>query len=176
MGRDRPRLQLRDAGLFFGAGGDAAWDRPPVVEDLRDVVDPVGALGDPQHELEVLDLVEGRVEAPGGLGDRGADDQQVADVHRPQRVDRRPVRLQERVGADAADRQLVAVAVDDVELGVGGERLGDPQQRVRGQRVVVVEEADELALAQRQARRWSRRRFRRSRASGLNLIRGWAPS
>ena len=109
------------------------------------MVDAVGALGDPQHELEVLDRVEGGVEATGGLGDRAAHDQQVADVHRAERVDGRPVRLQKGVGSHAVQGQLVGVGVDDVELGVGGERLRDAQQRVRRQLVVVVEEADELA-------------------------------
>ena len=98
------RLQLRHALLLLGAGGDAARDRAPVVEDPRDVVDALGALADPEHELEVLDLVEGGVEAADLLGERAADDQQVADVHRPERVGRRPVGLEERVGADAVQR------------------------------------------------------------------------
>ena len=87
---------------------------------------------------------------PGGLGERATHDQQVSDVHRAEQVDRREVGLEEGVGADPVRGQLVGVGVDDVERRVGGQRLGDPQQRVGGELVVVVEEAGELALAERQ--------------------------
>ena len=146
----RARLQLGDVVLLVGAGGDAAGDRAPVVERLRDVVDAIGALADPQEELEVLDRVEGRVEATGGFGKRAAHDQQVADVHRAEQVDGREVGLEEGVGADPVRGQLVGVRVDDVELGIGGQGLGDAQQGVGGERVVVVEKADELPPAHRQ--------------------------
>ena len=109
-------------------------------------------LRDPQHELEVLDRVEVGVEAAGALGDRAADDEQMADVHRPERVGRRPVGLEERVRPDAGRGQLVGVGVDDVAPRVLVERLGDPQQGVGVQDVVVVEEGDELAGGQPQRR------------------------
>ena len=103
-----------------------------------------------QHELEVLDRVEGRIEAAGALGELAAHHQQVTDVHRPERVGGRPVGLEEGIGAVAVPGELVGVGVDEVELGVIAERLGDPQQGIGGQHVVVVEEGDELPPRQRQ--------------------------
>ena len=138
------RLQLGDVALLVGAGGDAPRDRAPVVERAGDVVDALGPFAHPEHELEVLDRVEGRVEAPGRLGHGAAHDEQVADVHRAERVGRRPVGLEERVGAEPVRGELVRVRVDDVEPGVDGERLGDAQQGVRGEHVVVVQEGDVL--------------------------------
>ena len=78
------------------------------------MVDAVGALGEPQQQLEVLDRVEGGVEPPGIVDQLAPDHQQMPDVHRAEGVDGRPVRLQERIGPASAGGQLVLVGVDDV--------------------------------------------------------------
>ena len=100
----RPGLQLVDPRLLGGIERDASRDRSPVVEDTVDVVDPIGSLRHPQQELEVLDPVEGRIEASGLADQLATGDEQVPDVHRAEGVDRGPVGLQEGVRAAAPAR------------------------------------------------------------------------
>ena len=50
-------------GLALTVGRGRTRDRAPVVEDLRDVHDPAGDLGDPQHEVVVLRTVVAFAEA-----------------------------------------------------------------------------------------------------------------
>ena len=126
-------------------------------------MDPVGSLRDPHHQLEVLDLVEGRIEAADRVDQRAPHDEQVADVHRPQRVYGRPIGFEERVDDPLVEVELVGVGVDDVECWIRGERLGSAEQRVLGEHVVVIEERHELASG------GSKRRVRRGGDPGIAL-------
>ena len=147
VGVDGAGLQLGHALLRVLRQRDAPRDRPPVVERLGDVADPVGALGEAEQQLEVLDRVEVRVEAT-HLGEQlPAGHEQVADVHRAQRVDGRPVGLVERIDPGAVRGDLVLVGVGDVELALR-ELHRDPQQGIGRELVVVVQEGDELAAAE----------------------------
>ena len=51
------------------------------------MADPIRLLGYPEHELEVLDRVEGWIEAANLLGEGPTQYEQMAHVHRAQRVD-----------------------------------------------------------------------------------------
>ena len=112
------------------------------------MADLPGPLGEPQEKLEVLDAVEGGIEAAHRFDQAAPGGKQMADVHHPERVDGRPIGLQERVPALALGRQLVLVAVDHVRLGVAVELADHAQERFGGELVVVVEEGDELSLAE----------------------------
>ena len=100
----RPRLQLVDPGLLGGIERDASRNRTPVIEDPVEVVNPIGPLGQPQQQLEVLDPVEGRIETSGLADQLATGDEQVPDVHRTEGVDRGPVGLQEGIGPLAPRR------------------------------------------------------------------------
>ncbi len=150
MGGDRGRLQLRDSLLGVGGGGDASRQLPPVVEDPRDVLDPAGALRQPQHQLEVLHPVEGRVRSAHRFDERAAGQEQVADVHHAAKQFGRPVGLEERLAPPPAPVDLVFVAVDDVGCGLLVQAADALEQCVGVELVVVVEEGDELALRRRE--------------------------
>ena len=147
--RDGSGLEFGDAALLFGSGGDASRRRPPVVEDLGEMGDAAAALRQSEHQLEVLDPVEGGVEAASLAHQRGACHEQMADVHRAECVHRRPVRLVKGGEPTPAAVELVLVGVEEVGRRVRLDRGGDHLQRVGRKRVVVVEECDVLATGHR---------------------------
>ena len=125
-------------------------EHAPVVEDARHVHDLPRPLGDPEHQVPVLGALELGVEAADLLDQVAAEDAEVAGVHLRPHPLRRPVGLEERRLVAAAAVDLVFVGVEVVGFGVGGQRRVDVGQRVGMQRVVVVEQGDELALGHRQ--------------------------
>ncbi len=133
-------------GLRVAGARDAPGQLSPVVEDPRHVLDAVGLLGDAEHELEVLDAVEGRVEPADALDERAAQHQQMADVHHAAEELGRPVGLEEGLAVRAATVDLVLVGVDRVGVGLLVQQPDAFEERVRVELVVVVEEGDELAL------------------------------
>ena len=109
-------------------------------------------LGGPQDQVVVLRAVEPVAEATDVGDDRAAQDRQVAGVHRRAEALRRPVRLGERheVGAVGEHVQLVGVQVVDAVVRVGVQRGGHLCERRGDERVVVVEQGDDLARGHRQ--------------------------
>ena len=152
---DRGGLELRNPVLGVGRGGDASRQLPPVVEDARDVLDAGRSLGQPQHQLVVLDPVERGVRPARSLDERAAHAEEVADVHHPTEELGRPVGLEEGLAPPAAPIELVLVGVDDVRPRLLVEAADALEQRIRVELVVVVEKRDELACggAQRPVRR-----------------------
>ena len=63
VARDCEALESLDVRFGVTAMGDAAWNATPVIQHTRHVSNPVRMLGEPKHELEVLDVVELWVEA-----------------------------------------------------------------------------------------------------------------
>ena len=139
------RLQLVDLRLLVAVEGDAPGDPAPLVEDLRDMGDPAGLLGEPQHELEVLDVVERGIEAAERERDRTAHDEEMAHVHHAPEEPRRPVRLEQRVGRAPVPLDVLLVGVDRVQRRVGVQSPDDLGQGRGMELVVVVEHPDELA-------------------------------
>ena len=145
------RLHRLDAGgpgvgLGVRVAGGRARDDPPVVEDLGDVDDLAGALGDPEHEVVVLGALEALVEAADLADQRRAQHGEVAGVHVAAQRLRRPGGLAELVeerrrprrpcprrcrGSPPRARAAIAAAI--------------VLERPRHQQVVVVEQGDELA-------------------------------
>jgi len=124
--------------------------RAPVVEELGHVHDRPGPLGDAQHEVVVLAPLERFPEAAHVPDERGAQDAEMAGVHLVAEAFRAPVRLEERVTVEpeAVDgEELVLVGVEVVGLRRRGDRLRHPRQRDRRERVVVVEQGDEVACS-----------------------------
>ena len=111
--------------------------------------DAAAALRQSQHQLEVLDPVEGGVEAASLAHQRGACHEQMADVHRAECVHRRPVRLVKGGEPTPAAVELVLVGIEEVGRRVRLDRGGDHLQRVGRKHVVVVEEGDVLATGHR---------------------------
>ncbi len=96
--------------------------------------------------------VELRPQPADRFHERAPVDAEVAGVHAREKRIGVPVRLEERVGPLAVVVDLVFVGVEHVDVGhtIGGERA--LEERVRRQEIVVIEEAHELALRERQRR------------------------
>jgi hypothetical protein len=114
------------------------------------VEDGPGALGRLQHQIPVLGALELLVEAADLLDEGAAEDAEVAGVHLRAHPLRRPVGLEEGRGVPPGEVDLVLVGVDVVGLGIAVDRRGDVGESVGVQRVVVVEQGDELAARHRQ--------------------------
>ena len=110
------------------------------------MLDALRLLGDPEHELEVLDAVERRVEPTDALDERAAQHEQVPDVHHAAEELGRPVGLEEGLAVRAATVDLVLVGVDRVGVGLFVQQPDAFEERVGVEFVVVVEERDELAF------------------------------
>jgi len=114
------------------------------------VRDPIGVLGQSQNEVIVLAPVESRLEAAELDCQRASVDAQMARVHQSSHVLGRPAGLwmplyQHSVPDD------VFVGVDHVEVGLGGDLVGDVSERVGGEGVVVVQQGDVLASGELEA-------------------------
>ena len=116
----------------------------PVVEDPRDVRDPVAALGQPQDHVDVLGAVEVAAKPAQLLHQRAAVDAEMAGVAVGAQRVRRPPGLQMGPHLTAV-HQRVLVGVDHVQPGLGGDPAGHVVKRVGGERVVMVEQCDVVA-------------------------------
>ena len=136
------RVARRDVRVGLGvaacrrAGVDA-----PVVQDLRDMGDPVGALHEAQDHVDVLGAVELGAK-PADLGDQRASvDAEMARVAvGPQRV-RRPAGLEVQPDLTTIHDDVL-VGVDHVEVWMSSDLVGDPLEGVGGERVIVVKQSD----------------------------------
>ena len=129
--------------LGVAAGRRGGVD-PPVVEDLRDVGNPIRALHQAQDHVDVLGAVELGAKPADLVDQRSPVDPEMTRVAVGAQGVRRPGGLE--VQPDLLTvHDDVLVAVDHVEVGLEGDLVGDPLERVGGERVVVVEQSDVLA-------------------------------
>ena len=119
-------------------------------------------LGHLQHQVPVLGALEAGIEATDLVDQRASQNAQVTGVHLRPHPLRRPVRLEEGAGVEAAFVDLVLVGVDVVGVRGGVDRLADLGECVGMEQIVVVEEDDEIAPRPSPGRRWRRRLCRRS--------------
>ena len=145
----RPARQV-GPGLGVGVARRRAGDDTPVVEHLRDVEDPPGLFGGPQHDVVVLAAVERRPESPDARQQLVTYDRHVAQVRVRQEEVGVPVGFEVGLERAAELVELVLVRVQDVDVVVRRDRRGDLGQRVGLQDVVVVQEHHVLPRGQGQ--------------------------
>ena len=107
---------LERTGLRLGLArcGDAARCLPPMIKHSRDVADPDFRFTHPEHEFEVLDAIERRIESR-GLGQIAAQTEEMPEIHRASKIFRRPVRFEKWLDPLAGRIiQFVLVRIDDV--------------------------------------------------------------
>ena len=119
----------------------------PVIEHHRNVHD--AALGQPRDEAQrqvvILRAVEPRPKSTDGAHARGPISGKMCDQVVRQEEIRVPIRLEVGIAAQAVRIDLVLVGVEQLRFGMGSYLLGNVEQRVRGELVIVIEQRDELA-------------------------------
>ena len=153
-------LHRADAGLpgprlGVGVARGRARHLAPVVEDVVDVLDVPGLLGDAEHQVVVLRPVVAVAEAADLLDQAAPDHREVRGVHVVAQPLGREVGLVVRRVRLAVHRHVVLVAVAVVEVRDAVDLLRHHAQRAGLEDVVVVEQGHEVAArpAQRVAGR-----------------------
>ena len=139
------RVACRDVRVGLGvAAGRGAGVGAPVVEDPGDVRDPIGALDQPQDHVDVLGAVELGAKAADLCDQRPPVDAEMTRVAVGAQRVRRPVGLEVHPDLTAVEDDVL-VGVDHVEVGLGGDLVGDVLEGVGGEGVVVVQQGDVVA-------------------------------
>src|SRR6185437_2660385 len=122
----------------------------PVVEYLGDMHDLASLLGGAQDQVIVLRTVEARAKPSDLIHEPSPEHRHMGDViDAPQRIGR-PAGL--KVGAEAlvaANPDLVLIAVKEIGVGVTVDGAGNFKESEGGERVIVIEESEEIARGQR---------------------------
>src|SRR2546425_12543629 len=92
------------------------------------MADSTAAGDDAQRQVVVLGGVEFAPESAQLANQRRAIDAEVAGVHAREKILRRPIRFKEGIDVSAVRLQFVLVAVDEIQISVGDNRLGDLEQ------------------------------------------------
>ena len=152
-GAPRPVLQCPDRGgdhvalVVHGLGGRAG-DCAPVVEHFGHVVHAGDVLGVAQDEIVILRALAFRPEGADAGNDIHPVERQMGRVHAGFQRLGRPIRLEERLVALAAHRDLVLVRVEEIDLRIRVQGGNERVERVRRDRVVVVDQREPVAGGQ----------------------------
>src|SRR4051812_45352199 len=107
------------------------------------MTDARALLAQPEHELEILHSVVGRIESSPD-GELSFHTKQVTDVHHPAKIFRRPIRLEKRFDEiPGAIVELILIGINDVVSFVDFVAHRFKSQGM--QEIVVIEKADKLS-------------------------------
>lgn len=127
--------------------GGGAWAEAPMVEYFWEVNDLTSMLTQAEKEVPILGAIQLWVKAADVAEEGEAGYGEVGEVIGGEEQLGRPIGLEQGAAALAIDGgEQVMIGVEQVAIGCGGDGAGDFPKGVGSQRVVLIEEGDELAL------------------------------
>ena len=121
-----------------------------MVENLVDELDAFGAFDDAEEEVPVLRSVGLRTPAADGPQMLHAHDTEVRQVVGREHEIGRPARLEQRRNALALLVQAVLIGIDEIDVRLFVDDFGDFVEGEGRERIVVIEETDEVTGGQGQ--------------------------
>src|ERR1700686_1250415 len=111
-------LQWLDGPLFIAMECHASRNPAPEIQDFRQMMDLRVLLRNAQHELEILNPIEPRIETAQLLDKTSTNDQQMPDEHHASKHLQRPVRLKEGLDGIAVRSNISLIGVERVNGGI----------------------------------------------------------